>query len=247
MTLRIYGAGGSGNSHKPKLLASLLGLDFTFVDVNLGQLPNECENNSPEFLTLNPSGQVPVVVDSTKEQLDGISEEIFASEACLQAYGPKGAVIRDSNGSLVYLATIAAEADPSLQHWFPVGDALALARVATWMSFATNEVNTSLLFVRIAVVFEWKIPITLEAAIAKSRSCLAYLEARLAEGADRGELWLASSDKPTIADIAVFPYVAMAEASSKGAVSLETYPQVRAWILRVRALSGYVNQEGSFE
>ena len=99
--------------------------------------------------------------------------------------------------------------------------------------FATNEVNTSLLFVRIAVVFEWKIPITLEAAIAKSHSCLANLEARLAEGAARGELWLASSDKPTIADIAVFPYVAMAEASSKGAVSLETYPQVRAWILRV--------------
>jgi hypothetical protein len=30
--------------------------------------------------------------------------------------------------------------------------------------------------------------------------------------------------------------------SSNGAVSLEPYPQVRAWILRVRALSGYVNQ-----
>ena len=66
----------------------------------------------------------------------------------------------DSNGSLISLAThIAAETSPLLQYWFPVGDALALACIATWISFGINEVNTSLLFVRIAIVFAWKIPV----------------------------------------------------------------------------------------
>jgi len=44
----------------------------------------------------------------------------------------------------------------------------------------------------------------------------------LTEGAGRGEQWLASSDKPTIADIAVFPYVAMAES-----VATALYPWSR--------------------
>lgn len=70
-------------------------------------------------------------------------------------------IIPDSNvvGSLISLATIVAETDPLLQYWFPVGDALALACIATWMSFGIKKVNTSLLFVRIAIVFAWKIPV----------------------------------------------------------------------------------------
>ena len=44
-----------------------------------------------------------------------------------------GQVIPDSNvvGSLISLATIVAETDPLLQYWFPVGDTLALACIAT--------------------------------------------------------------------------------------------------------------------
>ncbi|OEU18589.1 hypothetical protein FRACYDRAFT_236866 [Fragilariopsis cylindrus CCMP1102] len=104
-------------------------------------------------------------------------------------------LIPDSNvvGSLISLAvTIVAETDPLLQYWFPVGDALALACIATWMSSGIKKVNISLLF---------------ETAIANSKSCLAILDARLIEGAGFGEQGLASSKKPMIADIAIFPYM----------------------------------------
>jgi hypothetical protein len=64
-----------------------------------------------------------------------------------------------------------------------------------------------------------RFPSPSETAIAKSKSCLAFLDARLMEGAGCREQWLASSEKPTITNIAVFPYVAMAESSSNDAVS----------------------------
>ena len=55
---------------------------------------------------------------------------------------------------------------------------------------------------------------------------LPLIEARLAEHA-----WLAL-DRPTVADCAVFPYVALAP---EGGVALDDFPHIRAWIARVRA------------
>jgi glutathione S-transferase len=46
---------------------------------------------------------------------------------------------------------------------------------------------------------------------------------------------------PTIADIAVFPYVALAR---DGKISLDGYPNVLAWIDRVKQLPGYVPMVG---
>ena len=43
--------------------------------------------------------------------------------------------------------------------------------------------------------------------------------------------------RPTIADIACFPYVAL---SHEGAVSLESYASVRTWVDRVKGLSGFI-------
>ena len=68
---------------------------------------------------------------------------------------------------------------------------------------------------------------------------LAALEARLAEGAAAGEQWAASHDAPTVAVVAAFPYVALAETSSKGALALGAYPAVCAWIRPVHALPGF--------
>ena len=99
---------------------------------------------------------------------------------------------------------------------------------------------------RIALIFGWAIPGTVEAALERSRAALAALEARLAEAAAAGEQWLASRTAPTIADVAVFPYVALAETSSKGALSLAGFPGVCAWLRRVRALPGFVAQDGIY-
>jgi glutathione S-transferase len=49
-----------------------------------------------------------------------------------------------------------------------------------------------------------------------------------------GQPWLAGP-RPTLADIACYPYVACAP---EGGVPLESYPEVRAWIARFEALPG---------
>jgi glutathione S-transferase len=43
---------------------------------------------------------------------------------------------------------------------------------------------------------------------------------------------------PTIADLALYSYTSHAP---EGGVSLEPYPQLRAWLARIEALPGYVS------
>jgi glutathione S-transferase len=53
--------------------------------------------------------------------------------------------------------------------------------------------------------------------------------------------WLMPGDHPTIADIACFPYTALAH---EGNFSLADYPARVAWCDRIRALAGLVPMEG---
>jgi glutathione S-transferase len=52
--------------------------------------------------------------------------------------------------------------------------------------------------------------------------------------------WLAL-DRPTIADVAVFPYIALAR---EGKIDLDAYPPVLQWIERVKQLPGYIPMSG---
>lgn len=55
--LKIYGDAVSGNCLKVKWTADLLGIPYDWVDVDVVKR----ETRHPEFLALNPAGQVPVV------------------------------------------------------------------------------------------------------------------------------------------------------------------------------------------
>lgn len=57
--LKLFGMKLSGHSHRVELFLSLLGLPYDYVDVNLGA----GEHKQPQFLALNPFGQVPVIQD----------------------------------------------------------------------------------------------------------------------------------------------------------------------------------------
>lgn len=46
---------------------------------------------------------------------------------------------------------------------------------------------------------------------------------------------------PTIADVAVFPYIALA---NDGKISLEPYAHVQAWIERLKHLPGFIGMIG---
>lgn len=58
MVLRIFGDSISGNCLKVKWVADHLGLDYEWVEVDI----MKGESRTPDFLAMNPAGQVPAVI-----------------------------------------------------------------------------------------------------------------------------------------------------------------------------------------
>ena len=111
---------------------------------------------------------------------------------------------------------------------------LAAARVVRWLSTAAGEVRQGPENARLHHLFGAK-AIGIERAHEKAAFILDQLERHLNE-----RQWL-ELDHPTIADIAVFPYVALA---GDGGIDLDPYPHVQAWIGRIQALPGYIPMKG---
>jgi len=138
-----------------------------------------------------------------------------------------GEVIWDSQAILVYLARRYGD-----ERWLPT-DALGEARVMQWLAVAENELLYGL--ARARVVLKFNRPFNLEECQAMGRSGLELLEGHLA-----GRDWLAA-DHPTIADVACYPYVALAP---EGDLPLDGYPAIRGWLTRFQALDGYTPMQG---
>lgn len=136
-------------------------------------------------------------------------------------------VLRDSQAILVYLGARYAG-----EQWLP-RDPLGLATVMQWLSTAANEIQHGPGAARLVDKFGYALDKA--DALRRAERILGLLEQHLAR-----HDWLALQH-PTIADCAVFPYVAL---SHEGGVSLADYPQVRAWIDRVKALPGFVGMPG---
>lgn len=132
-------------------------------------------------------------------------------------------VIWDSMAILVYLARRYGE-----EFWLP-SDALGEARVMQWLAVSENELLYGLARARITVRFNLSFDVG-----QCHRDAVSGLEAM--EHRLRDRLWLAG-EQPTIADIACYPYVSLAE---EGRFSLQPYPAVRAWLQRVEGLDGWV-------
>jgi len=135
-------------------------------------------------------------------------------------------VLWGSTGILVYLAS---RYDPSAT-WLP-HDPPALGQTMQWMELAQNEINTGLFRARAIARFGYKGDA--DAARREGEVALDVLERRL----ETGGSWLAGGDAPTIADVACFPYVALAP---EGGFTLEAHPFISLWINRVKKLPGFV-------
>lgn len=131
--------------------------------------------------------------------------------------------IADSNAILVYLARKFGRSD-----WYP-DDALGAARVQRWLSVAAGQLVQGPASARLVTLFGASIDA--QAAIARSHALLAIVEAELAQSG-----WLVA-DHPTIADIAMYSYIARAP---EGNVALDDYPRVRTWLEQIEALPGFV-------
>jgi glutathione S-transferase len=103
-TIVLHGTELSGHAHRVVLLLRMLGLPYRFVAA-----PPEVRR-TPEFLKLNPLGQIPVLED-----------------------GPL--VLADSNAIMVYLVRRYAPGSPLLPE-----EPAAAAQVQRWLSIAAGEV-----------------------------------------------------------------------------------------------------------
>jgi len=104
--LTLYFNPLSGHAHRPWAMLKLLTLDFEEIVLDFFK----AEHKAPDFLKLNPLGQLPVLVDGDT-------------------------VLRDSTAALVYLAL---KYDKERQ-WLPASPALA-AEVQQWLAVSTREV-----------------------------------------------------------------------------------------------------------
>lgn len=197
--IKLYEFALSGNCHKVRLMLGLLGLSYTSVPIN----GSSREHKSPEFLAMNPFGQVPVLKDGDT-------------------------VIRDSQAILIYLAH-----QYGGEQWWPK-DAATLAHITAWLSTVANEVARGPNLLRLHHKFG-RGSINVEVAQQATDMLLNIMDERLAS-----HDWIAV-DAPSIADIALYPYIALA---AEGKVDLSQYESVLAWENRIQALPGYVGMQG---
>jgi glutathione S-transferase len=169
------------------------------------------EQHQPAYLAINPRGEVPAMTDGTL-------------------------TLRDSAAILVYLAS-SHGAEP----WYPQRPA-AMAEITEWLAFAASWVQYGVFTARALLSFGIPangLPPTFQASLdearIRGRRSLEILDAHLEHQA-----WLTGA-QPTIADIANFPYVALAP---MGDISLSPYPAVEAWIARFKALPRFIPIDG---
>jgi len=135
----------------------------------------------------------------------------------------EGVVLADSNAILVYLAQKYGNG-----RWLPA-DPVGAANVQRWLSVAAGPIAFGPARARLITVFG--APYNAEEVIAYAHTVLKVIDHELADIA-----YLVGTE-PTIADVAAYSYIAHAP---EGNVSLDEYPNIRAWLARIEALPGFV-------
>ncbi|MFB9127219.1 glutathione S-transferase [Paraburkholderia dipogonis] len=192
--IRLYTTLLSGHGHRVKLFLTLLDLPFEVVELDM----KAGDNRKPDYLALNPFGQVPTIQDGDL-------------------------TLFDSNAILVYLARRYGDAS-----WLPA-DPLGAAAVQRWLSLAAGQIAYGPCTARLVTVFG--APHDHETAKKLAVKLFDVLDRELADKP------LAAGNQVTIADIAAHTYIAHAP---EGGVSLDPYPNIRAWLRRVEALPRFI-------
>lgn len=156
------------------------------------------------------------------------------------ALNPHGTLPVFEDGDLVLTQSAAILTYLAAGHgpgWLGEDTPRTRAEVQEWLTFG-GALNGSLGLARLHDVIGW--PADIDAARAAGVGHLRILEARLFDRRTEGQTFLAGS-RPTVADIACFPNVALAP---DGGVSLDPYPSIRLWTRAIRALPGFIEMPG---
>lgn len=135
----------------------------------------------------------------------------------------EGQIFWDSTACLVYIAR-----KHGGETWLPL-DAKGMAEVTQWLALANNEIHYGCQWAR--AVTNGNRPGNIDECRGYGRQGLQVLEARL-----QSSPWLAVG-RPTIADLACYPYVSLAP---EGGLPLDSYPAILDWIKRIESLPGWV-------
>ena len=168
-----------------------------------------------------------VMVDSGKKENKTEAFLKINPRGEIPALEDGGKVFWDSTACLVYIAR-----KHGGDQWLP-GDPAGMAEVTQWLALAQNEIRYGLQIGRgnLRGSRKWG---NLAELQEHGRAGLKVLEGRLQD-----HPWLAL-DRPTIADLACYPYV---HTAPEAGVPLEDYPAVTAWIKRLEALPGWVKKQ----
>ena len=134
-----------------------------------------------------------------------------------------GIVVPDANAILVYLAKKFGRTD-----WLPE-DAAGAAAVQRWLSVAAGQLAHGPAQARLITVF--KAPFRADEVIPRAHLILRLIDDQLARNA------YICGGRPTIADIALYSYVARAP---EGNVELTDYVNIRRWLGNIEALPGFL-------
>lgn len=135
-----------------------------------------------------------------------------------------GTIIPDSIAILVY---VARKLGPS--HWLPTAPIIE-AEVQRWLSVAAGKIAYGACAARLITVFHASF--RAEEVIERAHATLGVIEQTLAD-----RRWIAATDRPTIADVALYSYI---DRAPEGNVDLSAYPQILAWLREIDALPGFL-------
>lgn len=197
--IKLYTFPLSGHAHRVQLALSLMNIPHELITVDLRQGAQK----APEFLQMNPFGQVPVIDDN-------------------------GTIIADSNAILVYLARKYGNTT-----WLS-NDPAGEAEVQRWLSVAAGLVAFGPAAARLVTVFG--AGFRADEVITRAQNLFKVMDKELANKA------FLTGAQASIADIANYTYIAHAP---EGNVSLEEFPNVRAWLARIEALPGFVAMQNT--
>ncbi len=166
------------------------------------------------------------LMSGEQQQPEFLAKNIFGQVPVLE---DGDATIADSNAILVYLAS-----QYDHEHtWLPIEPAKA-AEVQRFLSVASGPIVSGPAIARLINLFGAKLDHA--KAIETANNILSKLDEHL-----KDRVWLANNAS-SIADVSNYPYIAHAP---EGDVSLEPYPNVRAWMKRVEALPGFIAMQSS--
>jgi glutathione S-transferase len=135
--------------------------------------------------------------------------------------------LRDAQAILVYLA----KKYDTTNRWFP-NDAESMGKITQWLSTGGGEVMNSA-GARLVKILNY--PLDLQKLQAGANRVFKIMDDHLAT-----RDWL-EAGHPTIADIACFPYTALA---GEGGIDLAPYPHILKWIERMKGLPKFIPMPG---